>query len=172
MDYKYIEQLLERYWNCETNVEEEEILRIFFRQKNLPEHLLRYKPLFAYNDKQRGLKLGRDFEESLLSSIPAETLQDGKPKVKAIRLAPRSRFAPFMKAAAMIALVFVVGGIVDQSMQTGKSPIVYVYDQFDNQSSDPQVAEADTAKASLTSSAACGTSCGAASCTIQPELLE
>lgn len=36
MDYKYIEQLLERYWNCETSVEEEQILRIFFQQKELP----------------------------------------------------------------------------------------------------------------------------------------
>ena len=27
MDYKYIEQLLERYWNGETTVEEEDILR-------------------------------------------------------------------------------------------------------------------------------------------------
>ena len=168
MDYKYIEQLLERYWDCETNVEEEEILRIFFRQKNVPEHLLRYKPLFSYNDKQRGLRLGHDFEESLLKTISSDSQQDGKPTVKAIRLAPRSRFAPFMKAAAMIALVFLVGGVVNQSMQTGKSPIVYVYDQFDNQSSDPQMAEADTAKASLTSSAACG----AANSAMQPELLE
>ena len=31
MDYKYIEQLLERYWNCETSLEEEQILRAFFQ---------------------------------------------------------------------------------------------------------------------------------------------
>ena len=36
MDYKYIEQLLERYWNCETSTEEEQILRIFFQQKAIP----------------------------------------------------------------------------------------------------------------------------------------
>ena len=29
MDYKYIKQLLERYWVCETSLEEEEILRTF-----------------------------------------------------------------------------------------------------------------------------------------------
>ena len=32
MDYKYIEQLLERYWACETTLEEEQILRAFFLQ--------------------------------------------------------------------------------------------------------------------------------------------
>ena len=29
MDYKYINQLLERYWNCETSLEEEGILRAY-----------------------------------------------------------------------------------------------------------------------------------------------
>ena len=32
MDYKYIEQLMERYWNAETSLEEESILRSFFSQ--------------------------------------------------------------------------------------------------------------------------------------------
>ena len=36
MDYKYIEQLLENYWNCETSTEEEQILRSFFSQKDVP----------------------------------------------------------------------------------------------------------------------------------------
>ena len=36
MDYKYIKQLLERYWKCETSLEEEEILRTFFSQKDIP----------------------------------------------------------------------------------------------------------------------------------------
>ena len=36
MDYKYINQLLERYWNCETSLEEEGILRAFFSQKDVP----------------------------------------------------------------------------------------------------------------------------------------
>ena len=30
MDYKYIEQLIERYWECETSQQEEDILRAFF----------------------------------------------------------------------------------------------------------------------------------------------
>ena len=43
MDYKYIEQLLEKYWNCQTSLEEEHILRTFFAQKDIPESLKVYK---------------------------------------------------------------------------------------------------------------------------------
>ena len=34
MDYKYIEQLLERYWEGETTLQEEAILRAFFSQED------------------------------------------------------------------------------------------------------------------------------------------
>ena len=34
MDYKYIEQLLERYWEAETSLQEETILRTFFSRKD------------------------------------------------------------------------------------------------------------------------------------------
>ena len=39
MDYKYINQLLDRYWKAETSLEEEEILRAFFSQDELPAEL-------------------------------------------------------------------------------------------------------------------------------------
>ena len=48
MDYKYIKQLLERYWNCETSLEEEDILRTFFSQEDIPSELESYKALFTY----------------------------------------------------------------------------------------------------------------------------
>ena len=67
MDYKYIEQLLERYWNCETSLEEEQILRSFFRQKEVPAHLLRYKQLFAYQDVEKEKGLGDDFDTRILT---------------------------------------------------------------------------------------------------------
>lgn len=102
MDYKYIEQLLERYWNCETSLEEEQILRSFFRQKEVPAHLLRYKQLFAYQDVEKEKGLGDDFDTRILTRIE-------RPVVKAQRLTMRTRFMPLFKAAAMIAVLFLMG---------------------------------------------------------------
>ena len=66
MDYKYIEQLLERYWNCGTTLEEEQILRTFFSQKEVPASLAKYKALFCYGEAQKAADtLGDDFDARL-----------------------------------------------------------------------------------------------------------
>ena len=110
MDYKYIEQLLERYWNCETSLEEEQILRSFFRQKEVPAHLLRYKQLFAYQDVEKEKGLGDDFDTRILTRIE-------RPVVKAQRLTMRTRFMPLFKAAAMIAVLFLMGTVMQHAME-------------------------------------------------------
>ena len=52
MDYKYIEQLLERYWEGETTLQEEAILRTFFSQPDMPDHLRKYQPLFSMEKEE------------------------------------------------------------------------------------------------------------------------
>ena len=70
MDYKYIEQLLERYWRCETSLEEEAILKTFFNQTHIPSHLMPYKPLFVSEKMWQEIKLNfhKNREESLTGS--------------------------------------------------------------------------------------------------------
>ncbi|CDD50918.1 putative uncharacterized protein [Bacteroides sp. CAG:875] len=133
MDYKYIEQLLERYWNCETSVEEEQILRIFFQQKELPAHLRRYRSLFTYQEAAGEMKLGEDFDKRVLAEIE-------RPVVKAKRLTLYTRFMPLFKAAAMMILLFTLGGVVKHAGEGDASAIIYVHDQFENRQADPQVA--------------------------------
>ena len=50
MDYSYIDKLLERYWQCGTSQEEEEMLKAFFRQKSIPQRFEPYRSLFNYED--------------------------------------------------------------------------------------------------------------------------
>jgi len=47
-DYKRIEELIERFFNGQTTNEEEQELYDFFSGGNVPEHLLPYRPVFAY----------------------------------------------------------------------------------------------------------------------------
>ena len=69
MDSKYIEQLLERYWQCETSLEDEAELRAFFSGSDVPKHLLRYKDLFVYQQLQQEVHLGEDFDARVLAEV-------------------------------------------------------------------------------------------------------
>lgn len=122
-------------------ITEEQILRIFFQQKELPAHLRRYRSLFTYQEEAVGMKLGDDFDKRVLAEIE-------RPVVKARKLTLYSRFMPLFKAAAMMLLLFTLGGVVKHATEEGgASGIVYVHDQFENRQETPQVAyEGDSVK--------------------------
>ncbi|MBR2242742.1 MAG: pyruvate ferredoxin oxidoreductase [Prevotella sp.] len=104
MDYKYIEQLLERYWECTTSLEEENILRTFFRQKDVPASLLQYKALFTYEQTQKEEEvLGEEFDRKMMEMINEPTTV----KARTIRLT--QRLMPLFKAAAVVAIILTLG---------------------------------------------------------------
>ena len=61
MDYKEIEQLLERYWQGDTSLNEEQTLRQFFLSNQVPAHLERYRALFAYQQMAQTERTSEDF---------------------------------------------------------------------------------------------------------------
>ena len=103
MDYKYIEQLLERYWQGETTLQEEAILRAFFSQDDVPASLMKYKSLFDCGLQEE--TLGDDFDARILDSIGAEGAQEPKAKV----VSWTSRLMPLFKAAAIVAILLTIG---------------------------------------------------------------
>lgn len=105
----------------------------FFRQKEVPAHLLRYKQLFAYQDVEKEKGLGDDFDTRILTRIE-------RPVVKAQRLTMRTRFMPLFKAAAMIAVLFLMGTVMQHAMEGGDSDTVSVHDEYQDSTTDPQVA--------------------------------
>ena len=118
MDYKYINQLLERYWSCETSLEEEGILRAFFSQKDVPVELRQYQSLFAYQQMESKAKhLGADFDSKLLAIIDEEE----PVKVKARIITLTQRLMPLFKAAAVVAIFLTLGNAAQESFQTNQT---------------------------------------------------
>lgn len=120
MDYKYITQLLDRYWKAETTVEEESILRAFFSQTSIPQELEQYRSLFLYEAVEPKTDvLGDDFDARLL----ALTGEDEKvvEKVKARRITPKERLFPLFKAAAIVAIILTLGNAAQFSFNEGSS---------------------------------------------------
>ncbi len=118
MDYKYIEQLLERYWNCETTLEEEEILRTFFSQRDVPVGLMRYRDLFCYQlSERRSDVLGDDFSERVLALV-------GEPRpVKARRMTIAQKLMPLFKAAAIVAIFLTLGNAAQVAFRQDGAPV-------------------------------------------------
>ena len=109
MDYKYIEQLLERYWLCETTLQEEAILRSFFSQDDVPAELLQYKALFT----QPKAELGDDFDARILAKVG----QESESKAKIVTLT--SRLMPLFRAAAVVAIILTIGNAAQAPWDRG-----------------------------------------------------
>ena len=101
MDYKYIEDLLERYFAAETSQEEESILRTFFSQEDIPAGMEHWRALFVDNEES----LGDDFDSRILQMVGEEPQV-----VKAQVVSLTKRLQPLFKAAAVIAIFLTIGG--------------------------------------------------------------
>lgn len=142
MDYKYIEQLLERYWQCETTLEEEQILRTFFSQENVPACLLPYKDLFTYEQMEVEQQvLGDDFDQRML-----EMTGEAAP-VKARTISMVQRLKPLFKAAAIVAIILTLGNASQVAFQPKDNIQITENDLYEKPTDGVSVAQADTMRA-------------------------
>lgn len=98
----HIDTLLERYWNCETTLSEEQELRDFFSQNNLPAAWQPYAPLFAYTRGEQSVSLSEGFDERLKKAMEKE--KAGNKEYITIRI-----FAPLLRVAASLLLIVGLG---------------------------------------------------------------
>ena len=116
MDYKYIEQLLERYWEGETTLQEESILRTFFSQPDMPEvpeNIRKYRVLFVC-EMQKEEPLGEDFDARILEQIGEA------PVAKTVSL--KDRLMPLFKAAAIVAIILTLGNAAQAPWDIWEDP--------------------------------------------------
>lgn len=116
MDYKYIEQLLERYWEGETTLQEESILRTFFSQPDsleIPENIRKYRALFVC-EMQKEEPLGEDFDARILEQIGEA------PVAKTVSL--KDRLMPLFKAAAIVAIILTLGNAAQAPWDIWEDP--------------------------------------------------
>lgn len=119
MDYKYIEQLLERYWAAETSVEEERILHAFFRQSDVPPHLARYAALFAWRSKEVEEKPTASLEQRLLHKAEEIERAEHPRVVYAQRVSKAVRLLPLLRAAAVVTVVLLVSVTAQHALHEG-----------------------------------------------------
>ena len=138
MNAQQIEQLLQRYWDAETTVDEERQLRQFFNGNDVPQHLMRYKDLFVYEEFIQEEQLSKDFDERLLKRIEL-------PVVKAKSISILSRLAPIAKAAAAVAMLLALGNLAERTLLQDYHQMA-VNDTIGQQITSPSMALGDDAE--------------------------
>jgi len=140
MDLNRIEQLLEKYWECETTLEEEKELKTFFKGSDVPEHLKSYVPMFQYyTEEKRSGQLNDVFDKDLVAKIKGLNQGNGQSQSRVVKL-----FYDMGKVAAVILVVITAGYFVKQEyMEKKDSGKPYLSDTFE----DPQKAFEETKKA-------------------------
>lgn len=118
----YIHTLLTRYWKCETTLAEEQELRDFFSQDNLPAVWQPYAPLFTYLQEEQEVTLSEGFDERLTKAMNQKT--GSTRRYITIRI-----FAPLLRVAASVLLIAGLGiSIYFISRQNNKPWFVETYD--------------------------------------------
>jgi RNA-splicing ligase RtcB len=85
-----IGQLLEKYWNCETSLEEEQLLRSYFNGPDVPEQLKDAAELFRFFEAERIRSLEENFDSEVMRKVKTE--RTGK-VVSMVRWAQVARIA-------------------------------------------------------------------------------
>lgn len=130
MDSKNWEELLEKYWNCETSLEEEQQLREYFKGE-VPSSLNETAEFFRYLDEQRSQSVTIGFDEQVRKKISAH-----QPLGKSVKM-----FSNYARIAAGILVVVAAGYFVRQEVRKAYPP------EAEDTYSDPRVALEETKKA-------------------------
>jgi hypothetical protein len=134
-DLKHIEQLLEKYYNGETSLEEERKLRWYFQTRDVPEWLQPEKKMYDYFQKIRQEELSPGFTQKLSKFIDKQQKAQGKTIARTVLLWAGSA------AAALIILLTVWLGY--------KEPFSPYASAFQDTFDDPELAYLETKKVLL-----------------------
>lgn len=131
MDSREINELLSRYWSCETSLEEEQQLRDYFKREDIPAELRETATLFQYFEENKK-KSVRDvsFDRRVLEKVrPA-----GEARVR------RLFYNSMRIAAGLVVVMMAIWFIRNEVRESTPQEMVDTYD-------DPKLAFEETKKA-------------------------
>lgn len=142
MDSNRINELLKKYWSCETSLEEEAELRELFKSGEIPDELKETAPLFQYFEENKKKSLSDiSFDGRVMEKIrtPARQGQVARLVYNSMRI-----------AAGLVVVLAATWFIRNEIRSSGPPEVVDTYD-------DPKVAFEETKKALMMISKSFGT---------------
>lgn len=103
MNIREIEDLLQKYFDGDTSLDEERRLREFFHQKEIPENLKCHLPLFQWIAGEQQVEItGSGFEERLNQNLRTPLRSAGSITIPVSR---GKKIAPMLMAASILVLI-------------------------------------------------------------------
>jgi len=133
MEREQVAQLLEKYWQVETTVEEEKMLAEYFRGTDVPLEWASYREIFSFYEQEKEVTPGEELEERIMEQV--------RPRV-------RLRGAWWAAAACIVLLLGLEPLFRMSEGKRVEQRVVVVKDTYD----DPQQALAAVQKALLIAS--------------------
>jgi hypothetical protein len=84
MDYQLMQQLLDKYFEGETTLQEESQLREGFQQETLPEGLEAYRPLFQFIEEEQQIVLDEQFDHRLFAQLQEKPVERTQARVRTL----------------------------------------------------------------------------------------
>jgi hypothetical protein len=145
MDSNKIDELLNKYWNCESSLEEEQQLKEYFRGREIPEQWKETAALFRYFEENKKKTLSDvSFDHQVMEKVKSPE------KGKVVKLVQNSLRIAAGIAVLMIAIWFVRNEIRTNTIAQNSNQVKDTYD-------DPKMALEETKKAFLMISKSFGT---------------
>lgn len=121
MNITGIEELLEKYFEGETTLAEEQSIRDFFRQPYVPGHLLKYRPLFQFIESEQKIEAA---PQGSTGGIPELPLQGASQQMKYRIHTPGRFYILTGLAASLIILVALTFLFRDDIFRKNHTPTI------------------------------------------------
>jgi hypothetical protein len=108
-----MKELLEKYFNGKTSLEEEAALKDYFNSEDVDSELEVYKPLFVLFEQEKSICLGHEFDQRILESISAS------PKVRFLNY----QYRQVLKVAAVLVLLVSAWLFYENPLKSSKREI-------------------------------------------------
>ncbi len=110
MDSKKIKALLEKYWSCDTSLEEEQLLKDYFLSKETDENFSDSAILFQYYDQEKKKQAEGILSDKEILDLVQQSESDQVTEKKADK--KEQHYLPWFGTLIRIAAVMVVGLII------------------------------------------------------------
>ena len=139
MDYNKLEDLLQKYWEGDTDLQQEGEIRAYLQHPDLPEKYKKEAALFRFYAFEKNTDSGIKSLDSILKD--KETSGENTSTNQKFNRSPNSTYT-FLKIAAVLSFIIASTYLIVDQMEGNKKPTEMVSDTFE----DPKEAYEETKK--------------------------